>query len=60
MKKFFAFLAVSAALVACGGKTETTEATDSTTVAPVEAPAPVADSISTDSAAVKVDSAAAK
>jgi hypothetical protein len=38
MKKFFAFLIVSAALVACGGKTETSESAADTTATVVETP----------------------
>jgi hypothetical protein len=56
MKKFFAFLIVSAALVACGGKTETSEtAVDTTTV--VETPV-VADTTATDTTGVAVDTTA--
>jgi hypothetical protein len=51
MKKFFAFLAISAALVACG-KTETSEAAADTTAVVVETPA------AADTTTIAVDSAA--
>ena len=52
MKKFFAFLAISAALVACG-KTETSEAAADTTAVVVETPA--IDTTAVDTVATPVD-----
>ena len=59
MKKFFAFLIVSAALVACGGKTETSETAADTTATVVETPV-AADTTSTDTTGVAVDTTVVK
>jgi hypothetical protein len=59
MKKFFAFLIVSAALVACGGKTETSETAADTTATVVETPV-AADTTATDTTAVSADTTVVK
>lgn len=61
MKKLFAVLAVSAFLFACNDASTTTETTtDSSTLAPAEAPVPANDSLAapmvTDSSALQADS----
>ncbi len=60
MKKLFAVLAVSAFLFACNDASTSTETTtDSSTVAPVETPAPSNDSLAApmvSDSTVKVDS----
>ena len=54
MKKFLAIAMIAATLTSCGGgETKEEATTDTTTVAPMETPAPV------DTAAAKVDTAAA-
>lgn len=60
MKKFFAFLAVSAALVACGGKTETSEAAADTTAVVETAPVAADTTATTDTTAVSADTTVAK
>lgn len=59
MKKFFAFLIVSAALVACGGKSETSETAADTTATVVETPV-AADTTATDTTAVSADTTVVK
>ena len=59
MKKFFAFLIVSAALVACGGKTETSETAADTTATVVETPV-ATDTTTTDTTGVAVDTTVVK
>lgn len=59
MKKLFAFVIVSAALVACGGKTETSEtAVDTTTV--VETPVAADTTATSDTTAVAGDTTVVK